>query len=787
MVEDWTEIESEKDNFTYNLDINVVNYKYEIKAIITNEEDSTIELESNVIAFNRVDTSSGELKVSLYKIKNGQAFNTNNKIEYGSSETVYFWNISLFKNGTFANINEKNLTTKVFGTSNKFLKDKWNNVEYGLSTVLSAIDNDSNWIESERFIPENLSDDKIFNDSYVYKFTLNDNGTIYETIVTLFITKNLDYSTNLMNNNFILYNEYGALVEPNVSALLENYDNNYNVVFHEEESVFTVFEDTKIHCPEHYIWGENPVKLIKFIEPSGEENQIVLASYALILKQDKYNQNDEYVWKIMATSGTDAETYINLVDFVNNSTVSHTMLRLSGGKDLKDFVENNNTTKTGYAVRVNYFGVVIDDPIAITSNSIIWTDGLMAPTNGNLLYESGSSTDNWISTHLKKGDIVIFEGGKIRKVGYDINKLNSWIGQGEMNEKGQFSGVYIGELNGTPGIYGFKNGVMETEINKNGINFGRWNIETNYLDRGPTPHGEYNRTWETWVYVVPDSWSLPDGIKDNVALKNIESGEQTVLYTAVKNSDYTGDYYDKTKNDYTYTFAINNLNILERDDTNGTEEDDGIKYNIVGTIPMPYYVKFQAEPTGSFFGTNTGAAPTDFLAFSQKGVGAWQGSVGYQKWFVYLNDIFGIYKTVDGGKRGILRKTDLHNCYTIDGVAVSSDQRLKINIKSYENDKFDKFYDGLQPKNYNLKDSLNKITNGFVAQDILKLYESIDIKKDEQTLVRENQDGILSLNYSEFIPLNTWQIQKLKNRVFDLETKIQMLEDEVKELKNDIK
>jgi predicted nucleic acid-binding Zn-ribbon protein len=44
----------------------------------------------------------------------------------------------------------------------------------------------------------------------------------------------------------------------------------------------------------------------------------------------------------------------------------------------------------------------------------------------------------------------------------------------------------------------------------------------------------------------------------------------------------------------------------------------------------------------------------------------------------------------------------------------------------------------------------------------------------------------MSIRYEEFIPLNTWQIQKLKPRMTEAEERIYKLEQELAELKSKI-
>ena len=45
--------------------------------------------------------------------------------------------------------------------------------------------------------------------------------------------------------------------------------------------------------------------------------------------------------------------------------------------------------------------------------------------------------------------------------------------------------------------------------------------------------------------------------------------------------------------------------------------------------------------------------------------------------------------------------------------------------------------------------------------------------------IPKEEDAYMSIRYTEFIPLNTWEIQKLKARVAELEKEIKELKGEI--------
>lgn len=144
------------------------------------------------------------------------------------------------------------------------------------------------------------------------------------------------------------------------------------------------------------------------------------------------------------------------------------------------------------------------------------------------------------------------------------------------------------------------------------------------------------------------------------------------------------------------------------------------------------------------------------------------------------------------------------------GATVTSDRNLKKDISEYD-DRYDVFFDNLQPCSFrywngssgrnhtgyvtqDVEDALKKAgltTKEFAGVNIYKLSDSdreqengVDIEGSHINHLLDN--GIYEehdLIYESFISLNTWQIQKLKNKVKEDEEIIESLQNQIDELK----
>ena len=113
------------------------------------------------------------------------------------------------------------------------------------------------------------------------------------------------------------------------------------------------------------------------------------------------------------------------------------------------------------------------------------------------------------------------------------------------------------------------------------------------------------------------------------------------------------------------------------------------------------------------------------------------------------------------------------------GFSTSSDERVKKNIKDINTN----IVDGLRPVQYELSSiDDGKIHYGFVAQEVAKLLDDMGIDAESTGVIGyviNNGQQEYVLTYTEFVPLLTKKCQ-------DLQSEIDMLKQEIYELKNNI-
>ena len=132
---------------------------------------------------------------------------------------------------------------------------------------------------------------------------------------------------------------------------------------------------------------------------------------------------------------------------------------------------------------------------------------------------------------------------------------------------------------------------------------------------------------------------------------------------------------------------------------------------------------------------------------------------------------------------------DYGDIYFHKAATVGSDRRLKYNINVLDQ-RYDNFFDALLPVSYGLGDELlEKTHTGFIAQEVEAALHHAGLTNDQFAGLTPpiNETEYYSIAYTEFIALNTWQIQQLKPRVTAAEEEIEKLKLEIAQLREEIK
>lgn len=108
----------------------------------------------------------------------------------------------------------------------------------------------------------------------------------------------------------------------------------------------------------------------------------------------------------------------------------------------------------------------------------------------------------------------------------------------------------------------------------------------------------------------------------------------------------------------------------------------------------------------------------------------------------------------------------------------SSNKNIKNNIHDFD-DRYDVFFDNLRPQLYKYNSRPDDgYSMGYIWQEVNESLAKSNLTRNDVGAVYEDKliDGGLGLRKTDFIALNTWQIQKLKTRIEELENRLSELE-----------
>lgn len=113
--------------------------------------------------------------------------------------------------------------------------------------------------------------------------------------------------------------------------------------------------------------------------------------------------------------------------------------------------------------------------------------------------------------------------------------------------------------------------------------------------------------------------------------------------------------------------------------------------------------------------------------------------------------------------------------YGSTGYAISSWRYYKENISNFS-DRYDTFYDNLKPRTFKYTTG-NRTHYGFILDEVRSAMYNSNMNTDDCAAYclynKDDENGPGGIRYEEFIALNTWQIQKLKARIAEIEKRIE--------------
>lgn len=329
----------------------------------------------------------------------------------------------------------------------------------------------------------------------------------------------------------------------------------------------------------------------------------------------------------------------------------------------------------------------------------------------------------------------------------------------------------------------WKNSKLVFYIRNNGELFATagsiagWNITTDHIDS--TVSGTKQRIYLASASDMATNWIRADDADGTRTFSVTKDGH---LYA--RNADISGtiNATSGTIGGCTIsggTLTISNANITSLNVSKlsgGTNTNNVVFTNITGTMQQG-----STLCDGVKFGTS---GFTKILDYSYG-----QGHGG-TRWQFGNNEDHGITLTTTTGGNTIYLKAVygyLQGTWKLNSSAIStSDQNAKNSIEIIS-DTYETIFDNLQPVTYKYNDGTSsRIHTGFIAQNVADAVEKAGLTTTDFAAVcynvDENGDKVdWGIRYGELVSLNTWQIQKTKTRITELEERVTQLEKLIKE------
>lgn len=339
------------------------------------------------------------------------------------------------------------------------------------------------------------------------------------------------------------------------------------------------------------------------------------------------------------------------------------------------------------------------------------------------------------------------------------------------------TGSFTGSINATSGIFSCGNDYGQTVDIRDGRIWMN-DVETQVILNG---NGLYvqSKGGHNYAYVAQDGIYTETEltVAGNISAKNVTCTDVTANGWA-----YVGQLHFKQNSSANY-ISIGNYNGWNN------------YYYSAG------YHAFYCGGNGIAYIRSDGISMGNYDIMCNLGHGIKYGS----EWILrpYKSGDYNVTALGNGNRRTVLYGSQVRlNSST--GTTVSSDRRLKKDFANFDK-RYEKFFMSLKPQTYKMAYTKNseeyKITNGFIAQDVEESLGNAGIDPMELDLIScETADkeflnemfnghppGIqkqYSLNYSGFISLNTYMIQKNTKELVYQEGKIDLHETIINDLQN---
>lgn len=741
--DEWTEMPEFENLFTILVPLDLNNNSQRYKAKILNLEGK--EIESNTFEFKKSKKIINDLNITLYQQSSGYGTETG-EIPLDGRPKLHIFKDGTKKYGSHKSgegESEDNPTNNIEGTFEERKIKDWisdlnkNNVE---GDALDRCFSNLNGF---------VIDDDSYKDKFYWKISLKD-------------FQGVNKELNIENFSIQSLND-------NKEFLTLNLQDNYNYSVEEKE-------DTA-----QYYWKVNrnkPEDIVFFYDES--EKIIRSEIFPIDIGNIKEKIN---VYKIIYKFGNTSYEKLFGIGFkkeawydCNLNQDTNEIIYDTYGK-IKSYLteEINIKNKTKDNLNVSSLGNNTINPVSVGDDKRLFPSSeiILIEDNAELIKitETVANTDDTGSTEeiiyscpviMSQENFVTSDFTEqanfnlLEKNAEKVYQISSAFDIGELKNN-MYSGIGLGVVNNESCLYSVKDDQISILVKPGGLTIGNnWELSNNPYHRTTSGgfFGKFPGNLQESFYLSERGIGsaindIPN--RDYVGGSNASQWgtQQTVPWEVVNAPrEFTSPYVRQCFVYFRNIFSIFCEKYSKRFD--GVWEDD----------PGGTWVSAESIPAGDL----TYSSSSDY--YYAKGVPGETAQNHYAYRF-----------------RGLMRYFHLYRCSLYQPVIrdpkyyQGSDVSLKMNFRDFD-ERYEELFNSVKPQIFNYKRTPDLNTYGFIAQDVEKVFNKFDLKNQE---VLSQFEGKLALNYTQFIPLNTWQIQKLKQRVTNLEQEVQELKLIIKE------